>query len=70
MVDILVTDDGPGLPDRDAEDLFRAGVRGPDSQGAGLGLPLALRVARVLGGDVNVESPRDPTTVVLTLPRF
>jgi two-component system, OmpR family, sensor kinase len=70
MVDIVVSDDGPGLPDRNVDDLFQAGVRGADSQGAGLGLPLALRVARVLGGDVTVESTRDPTTVALTLPRF
>lgn len=70
-VDITVSDDGPGLP-RDAEEpdsLFAAGVRAADSTGAGLGLALARRVARALGGDVTVTSVRDPTSFTLTLPR-
>ena len=69
-VDITVSDDGPGLPRHsDPDSLFAAGSRSSDSTGAGLGLALARRVARALGGDVRVTSVREPTSFTLTLPR-
>jgi signal transduction histidine kinase len=69
-VDITVSDDGPGLPQgTDPEHLFEAGARAATSTGAGLGLALARRVARALGGDVTVTSAREPTSFTLTLPR-
>jgi two-component system OmpR family sensor kinase len=70
-VDITVSDDGPGLPPEwvDTETLFEAGARAADSNGAGLGLALARRVARTLGGEVAVTSVREPTSFTLTLPR-
>lgn len=69
-IEISVSDDGPGLADMDPETIFEAGRRGSDSSGAGLGLPLSQRVARTLGGDVDVRSRSSPTTFTLTLPRF
>jgi len=70
-VAITVSDDGLGLPQdgSDPEALFAAGARTADSNGAGLGLALARRVARTLGGDVTVTSVREPTSFTLTLPR-
>lgn len=70
-VDITVSDDGPGLPQdgSDPEWFFAAGARAENSTGAGLGLALARRVARTLGGDVTVTSVRQPTSFTLTLPR-
>jgi len=70
-VGITISDDGPGLPSDggDPELLFAAGARAADSTGAGLGLALARRVARTLGGDVTVTSERNPTSFTLTLPR-
>jgi two-component system OmpR family sensor kinase len=69
-VGITVSDDGPGLQDgKDPETFFAAGARSADSTGAGLGLALARRVARALGGDVTVTSERRPTSFTLTLPR-
>jgi two-component system, OmpR family, sensor kinase len=55
-----VEDDGPGVAERDRERVFDPGWRNgagdqPDDQGAGLGLPLARRLARAAGGDVYVE---------------
>jgi signal transduction histidine kinase len=48
-----VHDDGPGLDPELGERAFEPGVRGGDgSGGAGLGLPLARRLARSCGGDV------------------
>ena len=65
---IHVSDDGPGLVG-DPESLFGAGTRDDSSPGAGLGLPLARRVAKTLGGQVDVTSVAEPTTFTLTLPR-
>jgi signal transduction histidine kinase len=70
VITVTVSDDGPGLAsEEDAEALFAPGVRGAGSPGAGLGLPLARRVARTLGGDVTVTSTHAPTSFTLTLPR-
>ena len=65
---IHVSDDGPGLVG-DPETLFSAGARDDSSPGAGLGLSLARRVAKTLGGQVDVTSTAEPTTFTLTLPR-
>lgn len=67
---VTVSDDGDGIAASELGSVFESGTRGPNSSGAGLGLSLARRVARTLGGEVLVESPRGPTTVTLTLPRF
>lgn len=69
-IEIAVSDDGPGLQERDTEILFDAGRRSATSSGAGLGLSLARRVARTLGGDVTVTSQQAPTTFTVTLPRL
>jgi signal transduction histidine kinase len=57
-----VTDDGPGVDESEREAVFEPGVRGnskPTSVGAGLGLALARRLARAVGGDVvALASPR------------
>lgn len=52
-VAVAVVDDGPGFGDGadDGEDLFAPGVS--STGGAGLGLPLARRLARSCGGDVR-----------------
>ncbi len=65
-VRVVVADDGDGLGHGDPERLFDPGVS--TSGGAGLGLPLARRLARSCGGDVTAE--RDPAggRFVLTLP--
>jgi signal transduction histidine kinase len=48
-----VHDDGPGLDPEVGDRVFEPGVRAADgSGGAGLGLPLARRLARSCGGDV------------------
>jgi signal transduction histidine kinase len=67
MVAIYVEDDGHGVPDEDREAVFEPGHLSPDSDGAGLGLPLARRVARASGGDVRRDDTH-PARFVLTLP--
>jgi signal transduction histidine kinase len=51
-VRVAVRDDGPGLDPAVGERAFEPGFSGADAGGAGLGLPLARRLARSCGGDV------------------
>ena len=56
-VRLAVCDDGPGIDPALGDRVFDPGVRGADDpQGAGLGLPLARRLARSCGGDVRLEA--------------
>lgn len=67
----IVVDDGRGVPEADRERIFEAG-RGDDghrrSDGAGLGLPLARRLARAAGGDVRSEGDGPGGRFVARLP--
>jgi signal transduction histidine kinase len=49
---LLVSDDGPGVPEEEAERLFDPGWS--TSGSGGLGLPLARRIAHGLGGEVRL----------------
>ena len=55
LVRILVRDDGPGVAATVAGDLFEPGRS--HGGGSGLGLALARRVARSVGGDVTLAPP-------------
>lgn len=67
QVAVVVHDDGPGLAD-DAHGIFEPGRSSVGS--AGLGLPLARRVARACGGDVTADASNDGGRFVLRLPRL
>jgi signal transduction histidine kinase len=68
-VRLAVRDDGPGLDPTLGERAFDPGVRGNGAgeSGAGLGLPLARRMARMCGGDV-VAGPGPGGCFILELP--
>jgi signal transduction histidine kinase len=55
MVQYVVEDEGPGVPESEAERIFDIYVTkaGGESRGAGLGLPLSRRLARLLGGELR-----------------
>ena len=60
---LQVTDSGIGIPDKDCERIFdefeqvNAGPRGDSMRrGTGLGLSISRRLARLIGGDITVES--------------
>jgi two-component system osmolarity sensor histidine kinase EnvZ len=74
-IDILVDDDGPGIPAAERERVFRPFVRldpsrNPSTGGIGLGLAIARDVARSHGGDVRLEtSPHGGLRARVHLPR-
>ncbi|MEU1192731.1 HAMP domain-containing sensor histidine kinase [Streptomyces sp. NPDC005859] len=71
-VRVDVIDDGPGVPPPFAGRLFHPGQRadpGDGHSGAGLGLPLARRLARSAGGEVTYDPGHTPgARFVVSLP--
>lgn len=66
FAEFVVSDDGPGVGRDETERIFEPGFRGEagssgEHPGAGLGLPLARRLARAVGGDVE-QCPNDAGT--------
>ena len=54
-VTIRVADDGPGIPDRQKQELFGKGQKGLDSTGTGIGLYLVETLVDSYGGAVWIE---------------
>jgi signal transduction histidine kinase len=52
---LRVSDTGPGVPAAMVPHLFERGTRRPDSPGEGIGLPIARRLAREMGGDLRFD---------------
>ena len=61
MVDVLVEDDGPGIPLADRGSLFSRGARldTTGKPGTGLGLAIVRDVAQIYGGSVALEESED-----------
>ncbi len=59
-LEVTVSDRGPGIPEAELETIFepfRRGAAGARARGhAGLGLSIARRIARLLGGEVHVRN--------------
>jgi signal transduction histidine kinase len=61
MVNLRVTDSGPGIPADSLDRIFEPFVQLDSgltrkAEGAGLGLAISRRLARLMGGDLTVES--------------
>jgi two-component system OmpR family sensor kinase len=66
FAELLVTDDGDGVPPQDRERIFDRLVRLDTARdrrfgGSGLGLPIARGFARAHGGDLTCEAPAPHT---------
>lgn len=73
MVQIMVEDDGPGVPDEDKERLFnrftQLGSRQGRRRGTGLGLAFCRLAVEAHGGRIWVEdAPGGGARFVFTLP--
>ncbi|WP_129666894.1 ATP-binding cassette domain-containing protein [Phytoactinopolyspora endophytica] len=66
-IEILVSDDGAGVPLELAEDIFEPRVRGDGGRGAGLGLAIARGIAEAHGGKCELV-PGRTTTFRVALP--
>ena len=72
-VDLVVTDEGPGVPASVAREIFRPFERGgrdssDPSPGVGLGLALARELAGALGGTLELEDSERGARFRLSLP--
>lgn len=69
-VRFICKDTGPGIPEKDRERMFDFFTKINDlSEGLGLGLPLAKRHARSLGGDLTLDNDyQDGCCFILELP--
>jgi signal transduction histidine kinase len=72
MIDIVVEDDGPGIPEADIGSLFTRGARldTTGKPGTGLGLAIVRDVAEIYGGSIHLEESEDLGGLLarLTLP--
>ena len=73
-VELVIDDDGPGIPPERYEEVFKPFARldtsrNPETGGSGLGLSIALDIARGHGGDISLErSPLGGLRARLRLP--
>lgn len=68
-VEILIIDNGPGIPDSVRDEVFHPFVTYGKDGGTGLGLAVVQKIVRDHGGEITVKSTdRAGTTFKLTLP--
>jgi signal transduction histidine kinase len=66
---LTVSDDGPGIDDAEATNVFERFYRvdGAQASGSGLGLAIARELARLMGGSLELDRSNGRTAFVVTL---
>ena len=59
LPEIVVEDDGPGIPAAQRDTMLRRFVRGTQGEGSGLGLAIAQEIAHAHGGELFLEDGPD-----------
>ena len=72
-IDIMIEDDGPGIPANMTEQVFMPFFRIEDSRneetgGVGLGLSIARNIIRNHGGDIRLVNHASGLQAIVTLP--
>ncbi|MDH5490198.1 MAG: ATP-binding protein, partial [Rhodospirillaceae bacterium] len=73
-IEIVIDDDGPGIPEEQREEVFRPfyrldGSRNPETGGVGLGMTIARDGVRSHGGEIELGvAPGGGLRVNVTLP--
>lgn len=67
QVQVVVEDNGPGIDEGQRANLFKPFVS--QKPAGGIGLALARRLARAMGGEVELVSASSPTTFVARFPQ-
>ncbi len=67
---LSVSDDGPGIDEAEAANIFERFYRvdGAQASGSGLGLAIARELVRLMGGALELERSEGRTTFAVTLP--
>jgi signal transduction histidine kinase len=69
QVELLVKDNGPGIPPKKQKEIFRPFVSSKGARGTGLGLAVSRKILREHGGDIHVVSlPGQGSLFTLRLP--
>ncbi|MDE3193841.1 MAG: PAS domain-containing sensor histidine kinase [Chloroflexota bacterium] len=73
-VEIIVSDEGPGIPEDERGRLFQPFFRSREVReaagGVGLGLTICRAIVQAQGGDIRIESTRDSgTSIHFTIPK-
>ena len=71
QVELVIEDDGPGVPESDLERIFEPFVRinPTNRQGHGLGLAIARRIIRAHGGEIFATRALDKgLNIIIRLP--
>ncbi|CAK0759974.1 two-component system, OmpR family, osmolarity sensor histidine kinase EnvZ [Azospirillaceae bacterium] len=74
MIEIVIDDDGPGIPAAHREDVFKPFFRldtsrNPETGGAGLGLAVARDVVRGHGGEITLDdNPQGGLRAIIRIP--
>lgn len=68
---IEVSDNGPGIPEKEQKHVFRRFFRGKQAsgiEGTGIGLSLVKELVELAGGMINFQSSASGTTFMVTIP--
>ena len=68
--ELIVSDQGPGIPQRVQGRIFERFYTGDSSGGSGLGLAIATELAQRMDGRITISSSRRFTAFTLELPQF